>query len=103
MKNKKEKSLAEFASIGKDNVRFICLKCGETEVIPKEVVDLLDGSDLEYDTNHLPQVTCKSCESERYPEYYRNAAGIEFQVHLSFIKSREYKEALGDFPRVFLC
>ncbi|WP_246023373.1 transposase, partial [Enterococcus nangangensis] len=56
-----------------------CSKCGEKEDIPKSVVDLLDGTDLEYEPNQPPQFSCEKCGGEMYPEYYRNGLGKEFR------------------------
>ena len=64
MKKKKRKLLANSASTGNGKVRFICLKCGEKEDIPKSVVDLLDGTDLEYEPNQPPQFSCEKCGGE---------------------------------------
>ncbi|HBM8942603.1 TPA: hypothetical protein NOB03_001137 [Enterococcus faecium] len=80
MKKKKKKLLKQFAGIGDANVKFICLSCGEKESIPMDVVKFLDDADIANDPNNPPQFTCEKCGKEMYPEYYRNALGIEFKI-----------------------
>ncbi|BDP89182.1 hypothetical protein EfmAA818_27780 [Enterococcus faecium] len=77
---KKKKLLKQFAGIGNANVKFICLSCGEKESIPMDVVKFLDDADIANDPNNPPQFTCEKCGKEMYPEYYRNALGIEFKI-----------------------
>ncbi|MDQ6112994.1 hypothetical protein [Enterococcus gallinarum] len=77
---KKKKFLKQFAGIGNANVKFICLSCGEKESIPRDVVKFLDDVDIANDPNNPPKFTCEKCGKEIYPEYYRNALGIEFKI-----------------------
>lgn len=72
--------MKQFASAGKDNIRFICLNCHEVEDIPKEVVKMLDGTDLMVSPDAAPQFSCEKCGGEMYPEYYRNELGREFRI-----------------------
>ncbi|NVN79547.1 hypothetical protein GM526_21095 [Enterococcus avium] len=61
-------------------MKFICLSCGEKESIPMDVVKFLDDADIANDPNNPPKFTCEKCGKEMYPEYYRNALGIEFKI-----------------------
>ena len=45
-----------------------------------DVVKFLDDADIANDPNNPPQFTCEKCGKEMYPEYYRNALGIEFKI-----------------------
>ena len=45
-----------------------------------DVVKFLDDADIANDPNNHPQFTCEKCGKEMYPEYYRNALGIEFKI-----------------------
>lgn len=72
--------MKRFASAGKGSIRFICLNCHEAENIPKEVVKILDGTDLMVSPDVAPQFSCEKCSGEMYPEYYRNELGHEFRI-----------------------
>lgn len=61
-------------------VKFICLGCDEKEEVPRDVVEFLDGMDVDDDPFNPPQFTCKKCGEEMYPEYYKNEFGYEFQI-----------------------
>lgn len=45
-----------------------------------DVVKFLDGSDLMFEPEAPPQFSCKRCEGEMYPEYYKNDLGVEFRI-----------------------
>ena len=81
-RNKKQKKqlLKQYGLIGTDKVTFICLSCHEEEEIPREVVEFLDGMDVEEDPFSPPQFSCTQCEGEMYPAYYKNEFGCEFQI-----------------------
>ncbi|MDU3946533.1 MAG: hypothetical protein E7G99_16105 [Enterococcus avium] len=51
-----------------------------------DVVKFLDDADIANDPNNPPQFTCEKCGKEMYPEYYRNALGIEFKISDMFNK-----------------
>lgn len=72
--------MKQFGLIGNEHVKFICLKCGEKEEISMDVVKFLDGSDLMFEPEAPPQFSCKRCEGEMYPEYYKNDLGVEFRI-----------------------
>lgn len=72
--------MKQYDLIGTNKVRFICLKCHEKEEIPRDVVEFLDGLDVDYNSVNPPQFTCKQCGGEMYPEYYKNEYGYEFQI-----------------------
>lgn len=72
--------MRDFGLIGNANVRFICLNCHEVEDIPREMVTMLDGTDLDFSPDQPPQFTCEACGGEMYPEYYRNQLGYEFRL-----------------------
>lgn len=45
-----------------------------------DIVKLLDDADIAYSPNNPPQFTCEKCGNEMYPEYYKNALGVEFKI-----------------------
>jgi predicted nucleic-acid-binding Zn-ribbon protein len=61
-------------------VTFVCLDCGIKEKIPKDVVDILDGSDLGYSPDKAPQFSCEKCGGQMYPEDYTNMLGYHFSL-----------------------
>lgn len=52
----------------------------EKEEIPRDVVEFLDGIDVDHDPFNPPQFMCKKCGEEMHPEYYKNEFGYEFQI-----------------------
>ncbi|WP_202749056.1 hypothetical protein [Enterococcus lactis] len=72
--------MTDAASVGNDNVEFICQKCHKHEKIPREIVIMLDGSDLAYSPDQLPQFVCEDCGGAMSPVYYRNELGYEFRL-----------------------
>ena len=56
---------------------FICLSCTEEE-ISKDVVEFLDGMDVDSNPFSPPQFTCKKCGEEMYPKYYKNEFDYTF-------------------------
>lgn len=58
--------MRNFGLIGSANVRFICLNCHEVEEIPREVVTMLDGTDLAFSPDQPPQFICENCGGEMY-------------------------------------
>ena len=61
-------------------VTFRCLDCHISEDIPREVVEFLDGSDIEYDPKSAPQFSCAQCGGQMYPVAYTNQYGYEFKI-----------------------
>lgn len=72
--------MRNFGLTGNANVKFICLNCGETELIPRSIVTLLDGTDLDASPNQPPQFTCEVCGGVMYPENYQNQLGYRFRI-----------------------
>ena len=58
---------------------FICLSCTEEEIL-KDVVEFLDGMDVDSNPFVPSQFTCKKCGEEMYPKYYKNEFGYTFQI-----------------------
>lgn len=70
--------MRQFASVGNGKVNFICQECGEKEEIPRDVVEFLDGTDLDVDPDSPPQFSCERCGGVMVPEYYINELGRKF-------------------------
>lgn len=63
MKNKKE-------------IEFICPLCKTTELIPTEIVEMLDRADqLGVDTDVPPRFDCEKCPGKMVPIYYVSVKG----------------------------
>jgi predicted nucleic-acid-binding Zn-ribbon protein len=62
-------------------VTFKCLNCGATEDISHDIVEFLDGTDIEYNPNSAPQFSCDKCDGVMYPVFYRNQLGKEFRIN----------------------
>ena len=52
----------------------------QDEEIPREIVIMLDGSDLAYSPDQPPQFVCEDCGGAMSPVYYRNKLGYEFRL-----------------------
>lgn len=59
-------------------VNFQCLDCGVKEAIPREVVLMMDGTDIEYAPTSAPRFSCAKCGGTMY---YRNELGDEFRLN----------------------
>jgi len=55
------------------------LECNEREEIPLEVVRDFDAMD-DGDSSVPPQFSCRKCEGDMYPEYYKGLHGREYKI-----------------------
>lgn len=61
-------------------IEFVCEKCKTHELIPKEIVEFLDGSDqIGVDTSVPPRFDCEKCNGKMVPTYYISVNGIVFE------------------------
>ncbi len=67
----------------KKEILYICPKCKTKEMIPTEIVEMLDRADqIGVDTSVPPRFDCQNCNGKMVPIYY---IGVNGQVY-------EYKE-----------
>lgn len=67
----------------KSKIEYICPKCKTKEMIPSEIVEMLDAADqIGVDTSVPPRFDCQKCNGKMVPIYY---IGVKGQVY-------EYKE-----------
>lgn len=59
-------------------VKFKCQKCGTLEEIPKEVVDMIEGSD-NGDKSVPPRFKCEKCPGLMEPLEYKTKSGIIYK------------------------
>ena len=79
-KKQSKQLLKRYASIGNDNVNFICLDCGVKENISSDAVVFLYGMDVNIDPTNASQFRYKEYAREMYPEYYKNTLGYEIKI-----------------------
>lgn len=67
----------------KNEIEYICPKCKTREMIPTEIVEMLDRADQAgVDTSVPPRFDCEKCNGKMVPIYY---IGVKGQVY-------EYKQ-----------
>lgn len=67
----------------KNEIEYICPKCKTREMIPTEIVEMLDRADqVGVDTSVPPRFDCEKCNGKMVPIYY---IGVKGQVY-------EYKQ-----------
>ena len=67
----------------KDEIEYICPKCKTKELIPTEIVEMLDAADqIGVDTSVPPRFDFRKCNGKMVPIYY---IGVKGRVY-------EYKE-----------
>lgn len=67
----------------KDEIEYICPKCKTKELIPTEIVEMLDAADqIGVDTSVPPRFDCSKCNGKMVLIYY---IGVKGRVY-------EYKE-----------
>jgi len=58
-------------------VEFICTSCKIKELIPKDVVEMLDAADQAgVDIHYPPTFSCENCDGVMVPTYYKSINGI---------------------------
>ena len=96
-KKQKRNLLNDFGLTGTSSVEFICQKCSQHEDIPREVVELLDGTDLAFSADQPPQFSCENCDGVMSPVYYKNQLGHEFILDEVYLADHELKRPQGGF------
>lgn len=62
--------------INKNEIEYICPKCKTKEMIPTEIVEMLDKADqIGVDTSIPPRFHCKYCSGKMVPKYYIGVNG----------------------------
>ena len=57
-------------------IEFICPKCKTIEMIPTEIVEMLDRADqVNVDTDVPPRFDCQNCPGKMVPKYYIGVKG----------------------------
>ena len=65
----------------KDEIEFLCPLCGVKEMIPTDIVEMLDGSDqIDVDISIPPRFDCEQCTGKMEPTYYVSVNGIVFEI-----------------------
>lgn len=60
----------------KKEIEFICPLCKTRELIPTEIVEMLDGADqLGVDTDVPPKFDCEKCPGKMVPIHYIGVKG----------------------------
>ena len=62
-----------------EEIEFVCPLCGVKEMIPTEIVEMLDESDQLGDTSYPPRFDCEKCEGKMEPTFYIGVTGIVFE------------------------
>jgi len=57
-------------------IEFICDSCKIKELIPRDVVEMLDATDQAGDVHYPPTFYCKNCDGVMFPTYYKSINGI---------------------------
>lgn len=64
----------------KKEIEFICPLCKTRELIPTEIVEMLDSADqFGVDTNVPPRFDCEKCPGKMVPIYYISVKGKFFK------------------------
>lgn len=62
--------------INKNEIEFICPLCKTKEMIPTEIVEMLDEADQHgVDTDIPPRFNCEKCPGKMVPIYYISVKG----------------------------
>lgn len=59
-------------------IEFICPLCKTKELIPLDVVRMLDMMDQAGDTHVPPRFDCKSCPGKMVPKFYIGVNGMKY-------------------------
>jgi len=63
-----------------EEIQFVCPLCGFEELIPTEIVEMLDAADqVGVDTAVPPRFDCQKCKGKMEPTYYVSVNGIVFE------------------------
>ena len=64
----------------KDEVEFLCPVCSVKEMIPTEIVEMLDAADqVGVDNTVPPRFDCQKCDGKMEPTFYIGVNGIVFE------------------------
>ncbi len=60
-------------------MKYICLLCDTTELIPYDVVREMDRMDQGGDQSVAPMFECEHCGASMYPESYIGISGVHYK------------------------
>ena len=61
-------------------IEFICSKCKTKELIPTDIVLMLDKADqIGVDNSYPPRFDCEKCFGKMVPSFYIGVNGIVFE------------------------
>ena len=61
-------------------IEFVCSKCKTHELIPTDIVEMLDEADqIGVDTSYPPRFDCEKCNGKMLPVFYIGVNGITFE------------------------
>lgn len=61
-------------------MKYICLLCETTELIPYDIVREMDRLDEGGDQDVAPMFECDQCGAGMYPESYKGVSGIHYKI-----------------------